>query len=598
MGFVNALEQLAGNETTGFSPSGPIYFWFSGPINAPQDDPVGSVAPGATVFLVDVDPASPNRLERNPVHIRLTTQVDSVRPAYLLQILPVPGRDLRPNTKYAAIVLRSLGAPGTAFLGQCSTLTTLLQGGVPAGAQGIAVADVFQPIIPALLDLKINPVDVAAATVFTTGDPIATLEKQVPYVAGLPPITPGSLGLRDDWPSFTALKGTIDLPQYQAGTPPFLLGGGNEVKNPAGLPLAQGTDTANFQLSVPKGKMPATGFPLYFFVHGTGGDCTQAIDRGRQLSANTPSPPGTGIASWVGPQGWGTACVSLALTPDRIGFLSFDGYVAYNFLNPVAFRDNFVQMLLELVHFRSMVLSLQIDPALCPQTDASASPNGKIFFDPNMVVFGGQSLGSYLAGMLASMLPCKGAILSGAGGSWIEFPFGPTNPVPLANVVSLLALPIGDNVDQFHPLIAAADAALGAVDNTHFHRHILREPAPGVDPPNLLVVEGHVDHQVPENLQRALILAIGLDLAGPEVGATPQDMDAIVLPISGRSQLPYPVQGNWQLASGAKKTAVYVRYPEDGILEGHYVFFQQPAVIPQVQGFLADLVAGNVPTIR
>src|SRR5207302_1586817 len=116
----------------------------------------------------------------------------------------------------------------------------------------------------------------------------------------------------------------------------------------------------------------AKGFPLYFWVHGTGGNASQVIDRGRMPAPNIEPPLGSGIASNVAPVGWATACAAGPLSPTRIGFLSAQGYIAYDFFNPVAMRDNFAQMILEMVLFRRLLLDLRIDPALCPGTDASA----------------------------------------------------------------------------------------------------------------------------------------------------------------------------------------------------------------------------------
>jgi hypothetical protein len=596
--FINEMIALVQSETVGFSPSAAIYFQFNAPINVPADDPVASVASGATVFLACVDSSSTYYLERNPVHIAYVATNDSVLPANFLEILPVPGKDMHPNTTYAAVVLRSVGTSSGNYLGQSPALTSLLAGVAPTGSSGLALAQAYAPLVAALPALGVQAKDIAAATVFTTGDPAACLYKQVPYVASLPPITPNAIGVRDVYPTFTALKGDYNVPQYQQGTPPFLISGGEQVVDQKGLPQPQYYADVNFQLSIPNGKMPAAGFPLYFYVHGTGGDSSQAIDRGYQTNANVNAPLGSGIASWVAPQGWATSCVTLPLTPERLGFWSFDGYAAYNFFNPVAFRDNFKQMLLELVHFRSMVLSIRIDPSLCPGTDASASPDGKIGFDPDTMIVGGQSLGSYLAGMLSSMFPWKGAILSGAGGSWLEFPFGPTDPFTPAQIINIVAMPSTDTLNRFHPLIELAEMAVGPVDNMFFLRHTLREPFPGFIPPHIFVVEGHDDHQVPENLQRALILALGLDLAGPEVCTGPADSDAVVLPIGGLTQLPYPVQGNFTLPMGDVRTAAFVRYEHDPVMgDGHYVFFQTPAVIPQVQTFLQGIQTGVVPSI-
>src|SRR5581483_9980188 len=135
-------------------------------------------------------PASPARLARDPVHVALTAKADSARPANLLEVLPVPGRGLRPNTLHAAIVLRKLGAPGAAFLGQPAELTDLLAGRAPAGALGARLQQSFALLPAALRDMGIHPDDVAAAAVFTTGDPAARLVAQAAALDRWPAMKP------------------------------------------------------------------------------------------------------------------------------------------------------------------------------------------------------------------------------------------------------------------------------------------------------------------------------------------------------------------------------------------------------------------------
>src|SRR5690606_16473100 len=202
----------------GFSPSGVVYLRFDAPITAPVDDPLLSVHQDSPILLVDVDPASPERLTRRPFHAQVTTTDRGYRPANLLQLLPVPGVALRPKTTYAAIVLRRLGAPGTAYLGQCQALTDLLAGAVPAGALGPRLQQAYAPLRQALHDLRIHPDDVAAATVFTTGDPTESLVRQANHVAASPPpqlVQP--LATRDVFQDYTALVGKVALPAYQSG---------------------------------------------------------------------------------------------------------------------------------------------------------------------------------------------------------------------------------------------------------------------------------------------------------------------------------------------------------------------------------------------
>src|SRR5205807_2347771 len=113
---------------------------------------------------------------------------------------PVPGLALRPDTTYAALVLRRLS------LGQSPALATVLAGRVPGGPLGAALARAFAPLGPTLRDLGIPPEEVAAATVFTTGDPTASLSRQVAAVDALPPLLPRApLEVCSVYPEFTAL---------------------------------------------------------------------------------------------------------------------------------------------------------------------------------------------------------------------------------------------------------------------------------------------------------------------------------------------------------------------------------------------------------
>lgn len=596
--FIRRIYDLASSDGRGFSPSGVAYLRFDAAITAPVDDPTLSVHPDSPVLLVDIDPTSPERLARRPFHAQVSTTDTSYRPAHLLQVLPVPGIALRPKTTYAVIVLRRLGAQGAPYLGQPPALTDLLAGNAPAGAGGARLQQAYAPLASALHDLRLHPDDIAGATVFTTGDPAESLVKQVAHVAAQPALPAGPITTRDVYPTFTALKGAYNVPAYQSGVPPYVWGG-RQVVDAQGLPVAQRYDSADFQLSVPKGRMPASGFPLYFYVHGTGGLSSQAIDIGRRVVKDVPAPLGSGIASFVAPKGWATACVEGHMSPGRVGILSGDGYANYNVLNPVAMRDNFVQMVLEQVHFRNMLMSLRIDPTLCPGTDASAATDGKVRFDPQLVICSGQSLGSYLTGMLAGTLDgFAGAVLTGAGGTWIEFGFGPRDPVDLQLVLELLTCPPGEKLDRFHPVVMGFDIAVARADNTHYVRRLYRDAPAGRRPPHVLVVEGHDDLQVPTNLQRALVLAMRSDMAGPDAGTLTKDQLAPVLPWGGQQHRPYPLGGNVVLPTGEVRTNVVVRYPEDGIRDGHYTITQRDEAKRQVAEFCEAIANGVTPIVR
>ena len=642
-GFVKIAFEVAQTQPSGFSPSGPIYFRFDAPIHVPTDDPLLSQRRDAQVFLVDIDPASPEYLSKRPIHVALTQRADSYRHAHTLQLLPVPGLGLRPETTYAAIVLRSLGAPGHEQLGQPAELAALLCGEAPTTdaepptktrkartwAERVArnaaqLQSAYAPLVAALPALELTPEQIAAATVFTTGNPAKRLIDAVDQVKQLPALPVKSLEARDDRDNdvYHALTGTYRVPQYQEGNAPYLLGRGvpNAVseagigKLTIGKVLGNGSfrydddgklvevrkRKTRFEISIPKGRMPAEGFPLHFYVHGTGGGPDEVIDRGRKTISVEQETPGEGYAMIVGKHGWACAAVATGFSPDRVGIRAGDGYLGYNFLNARAMRDNFIQMVLELVHFRALLLELEIDPALCPDTDASAAADGKIRFDPDTVVVNGQSLGSYLSGMLTATLGgFQGTVLTGAGGSWIEFPFGPKVPFPLIDLVNkLLFTKHQAGFDRFHPLLMAFDLAIGPADNAHIWRHVLNEPLPGRTPPHVLVIGGHEDLQVAIGTQRALILGIGIDMVGPDVGPTPADRLTPILPWIDGKELPYGVSNNRLLPNGMRRTAAVVRFEADEVDgDGHKVVFQLEEPQRQLVAFLDDLADGRAPRV-
>ncbi len=599
VGFVHLALQACAERCRGFAPGGTVAFRFDGELPALRDDPLASVRPDAEVFLVDVDPWSPEYLQRHPVHLSVTAKADQIRPAQLLQLLPVVGRWLLPSTTYAAVVRRRLGG---VTLGQPPALVALLEGRHPHGgdwALGEKLRRAYAPLTHALPALGLGVDDVAAATVFTTDDPVSRLTAQVQQAWRATPPRVIELKLREQRNGYSVLIGKVEMPLYQDGSPPYLLFGGHQVVDAQGTPVPQGHAEAEFQISIPHGPMPAAGYPLYFYVHGTGGQAAQLADRGYRTSYDADSKPGTTQAAVAASQGWAVASVDGPYSPNRIGLRAADGYLAYNFFRPAVMRDNLVQMMLEQAHFLKLVESLRIDPALVPQADASAVVDGALRFDPDLMVVGGQSLGSYLSGMLAATLDrFKGAILTGAGGSWIEFAFGPKKPLDLQALLEWLTLGDDDRFDRFHPFLGLYEMAAGEADNINYLPNILRRPRFGWTPPHMLVIEGHVDLQVPTNLQRALVLALGVDMLGSDVGASPAERLEPVLPWAGLRQLQGQVGGNILLPNGEPRTAGVVRYPEDGILEGHYVAYQYDQARVQIREFLGALKRGEVPVVR
>lgn len=591
--FLTTVEE----ETTGFSTSGPVYLPYNGPLDTASlsDDPASyRDDPSSPIFLVDIDPGSPDRGARFPLLIGFTEIRDPYRPAHLLEVLPAPGFELRENNLYAVVVRDSIGsADATRPLMQAPELGAALSDATPAGDLGAQVGADFAPLRTWLGEAGVDAASVVGATVYRTGDQTSELYRLAAWAAAEAAPSPTEAPTKIlEMPEYCAYMGAWEPPQFQDGTPPYSSSGGVMQLDASGVPVEQRTERSPFVVAVPKGVMPAEGFPLLFYVNGTGGLARQVIDRGVN-TADSPPTPGTGPAQIAAMHGYGASGMSGILTPERLTDAA-GGYLVYNFFNPVAMRDNFRQSILEHILFRKLVLALRIDPSTCAGVDASAASDGMVRYDPAHRVVMGQSLGSYLSGMLAALDPgYEGAILTGAGGSWVDFPFGARSPDLSVITRSVLGLRVSDPLDHFHPGIALFDLAVGPSQNLHYVDDILRHPREGVSPPHVMVIEGDDDDNISTDLQRALNAAVGTDLVGPDTGA--ERIEPWIL-LAGNQVLTPPVSLNRMTPAGPR-TAGVVRYLPDRDDGGHYVTFQLEGPKHQYGCFLETLRTTGTPTI-
>ena len=594
-------------EVEGWSPTGPTWFPFDGPLDVstlPEDPAAYRDDADAPIVLVDIDPDSPERGARSPLLVAFAeSDRDPYRPPNLLQVLPAPGFNLREGTLYGVVVRDLEAADPDRPIQQNPVLGQLLAGEVPAGDLGAGLAADWAPLRSWLDEEGIDAGTILAATVYRTGDVTSRMHAIAEWAraqpAPEPSVAPAPLL---EMPEYCAYLGAWDPPQYQAGEPPYSMEGGNMVLDEDGAPVEQRSERAPFVIAVPKGEMPAEGWPLLFYMNGTGGVARQVIDRGRATAAGPP-PAGTGPAQIAAQRGWGASGMAGILTPERLSEGGLGGYIFYNFFNPVAMRDNFRQSLVEHMFFRRLLLELRIDPSTCEGVDASAAEDGLVRYDPEHLVVMGQSLGSYLTGMLATLDPgWDGAIFTGAGGSWIEFPFGARSPDLTALARTVLSVTGTQPFDRFHPGIFLFDLAVGPSDNTHYADELLRNPTrdgqrEGFDPPHVLVIEGDDDDNISTGLQRALNAALGTDLVGMDVGA-PEDRIEPWIELRGRMRRAPPVRANVMTSAGAR-TAGVVRWLPDFDDGGHYVTFQLDGPKRQYGCFLETLLSDpeGVPTI-
>jgi hypothetical protein len=267
-------------------------------------------AADAPALLVDIDPSSPERGAMYPI-VAQTFTPDDYLATNVVALAPRPGVVLRGGTKYAYVV-REAFAPGFA---QPAGFAALANGKTPGGARGAAATTLYAPLWDALAALGIPRSDVIVATVFTTGDTVATTHARSEAIRLAFHPTIANLAL-DTTPlvGFCHLTGTIDMPQFQTGVQPFD-SGGLFVLDVNGVPEMQSTMTIPVSITLPASAMPATGWPLFQFFHGSGGVSTGLVDLGPSpTSADVPTP-GQGPGFVVAHHGIAAASSALPLNP-------------------------------------------------------------------------------------------------------------------------------------------------------------------------------------------------------------------------------------------------------------------------------------------
>jgi hypothetical protein len=598
VGFVNESRDIV-SRMKGASPYAVVTFGFDGPLPVRPTLPLHTTKVESPIQLIRLGPD--DRSHRWPIDIDMTRKADSVRPAHLLQLMPVTGMPLRAG-RYAAIVMRDVDGDGVVDAERSAPMEMALQlRAADDTPQMQAWVRALAPLVEASAELQVDLESLAAATVFDVGDETEQVRTwlqdvrtqavtDVEFDVGAPAPAPA-------YEHHQEMRGHLRQPLHQPGEPPYLVAGDDGVMVwKDGRPTPTGHADAPFVLTFPKGKMPAEGFPLMLYIHGTGGSPTQATDRGFKPRPGIANVPGVGLSSTAGALGVATACIAGPYSPDRIGWRALDGYGAYAFFHPRAMRDNFAQMLLEQTRFLAWLEQVSVDAARVPGVDASASPDGKVRFDKRKIIVAGHSLGSFLTGMMAGIHSgFAGAVLSGAGGTWIEFAFGPKDPVDLQGLLETISLPPTEDYDRFHPFIMLFQHAVAAADNTLYTSRILRVDSART-PPHVLVMEGEPDAQVPTLLQRALIRSLGVPLVGQDIGKTSLLRVLPGMHAVGLSQVDVAVDNI--VVGDLRRTGGVVRYAEDGHLDGHSVIFNRPDARAVFARFVDDIAKGKSPLIQ
>ncbi|MCC7382586.1 MAG: hypothetical protein IT384_12185 [Deltaproteobacteria bacterium] len=577
---------LAGTQRAiqgGWGVSGGVFLTTTAPIDPATlpADPPASLEPSASVFLVDIDPRSPELGRRFPLEVSFRAERDLYTPGNLLAAVPVFGFVRRPNTRYALLVTDDVRDSAGAPIG-------------PSEALGEAL----EPVADTLESLGIDRDRLAGAAVFTTFDQNATLQKLVAWAESQPaPTLTASIGVSREYSSYLALRTRFEVPVIQNGSRPYgKIGEGLITYDGAGDPEVRERQTVDIVLTLPKTPQPSGGYPLTVYLHGSGGERFEVIERGPVPEVADPGEAdpthGTGPAEWLAREGVATLAIDFPLHGSRFDPPDTSGLVFYNlFGNIEATIDNFHVAVMELTILSRLIPAITIDPSIAPgRLDAGADPSGQIHFAPERLTAMGQSMGTTLGIAWATVDPrVKGFLFSGAGGILVDIAVEAHEPVPLKPVLEgfIGLTERGETLDLAHPLLHTFENLWDRVDTIAKAPYISALPHPGLSPRQVMMTAGFRDGYFAPKSQAALAVALGASLVGDEV----EPILADTLRLAGRSTVPYPLAGN---LAGHTVGVIQRAAPHE---LGHYVVFNQEGARHQYTCFLSSVGVKEPPPI-
>lgn len=574
---VGLLENAS--QAVGFPVIPVAHFRFTAPLSPRVLDDVVPASPTSPFVIVNVDPASSDRGALVPV-VAQTHQPDPYTPENLVSIAPRPGFVLRPGTKYAAVVLKSaLDADGKP-LGENPVLARAIAGAGQTDAERRA-AEVYAPLADGLAAAGVPVADVAAATVFTTGRVVEETAAMGDAVLAAHDVTIEDLApdAMEVYPELCVLRGTVTLPQFQGGTPPFDTDG-RLVLDASGVPVQQRTEVAPVAITIPRTTMPAAGYPLVINVHGSGGYSIAMVKP--VADDGMPGDP-IGPAFPIATKGIAMAGFAMPLNPERFSGAAEDEYL--NVENFAAMRDTFRQGVLEARLFVEAIAKLEIPPAALAGCTGAELPGGATAFklDASKLAITGQSMGGMYTNMIGATDPRLGAAVpTGAGGHWTFF----IRETKLRDgqIPGFLVLVLGTSVVPtfMHPALSIAAAGLEPADPIIYMPHLARRPLPGHPVRPIYEPVGKDDSYFPTPVYDAVALAYGHEQAGDVIWPEMQT----ALSLAGLDGVvPFPVSENMTSEAGGTYTGAVVQFVADGPYDPHAIYSHRDDVKRQYSCF-------------
>ena len=289
--------------------------------------------------------------------------------------------------------------------------------------------------------------------------------------------------------------------------------------------------------------MPAEGYPLVVYYHGTEGLSTQVVNRGPIPRLGRARLPDRGPADVAGSQGFASVGSALPLNPERLDNIAamvfselLDGRIYLNPVNLSAYRDTFRQGVIEQRLLLSALERLRIAPEALEGCEGPTLPIGETHFhlQTESVIALGQSQGAQYAVMMAAVEPKIQAVVpTGSGGFWsllfatLAGPNGPDDD--LREIGRLLGqiLKRSEPLDHLYPALRLLQSSWESVEPMVYMPRIAKRPLPNHPVRSIYQPVGQGDSDFPEVVFNAVALASGVQQAGPTLWPEMQDSLAL-----------------------------------------------------------------------
>ena len=583
LGMIDGLDKVVGEHADllqahlatlggwGLRPA--IEFFIDGPVD-PASVPAVTSALTDALVLIDVDPTTPEH--GSP--IATDWRYDDTR--HVITGVPANGINLRQNARYAAVITRDIhGVDGDQIVSGQSI--ERLTHSPPAIWQ--TTADAYNEL-NAIPELKGR---IAGLTVFTTQPATSVLERGREVIANAQQVpapavafgdasiifdTPGKLdtllgqatrdtsgvrsgleqwgtdnptGIAHDHVAVVA-TGTMQIARFRRND---TLTDGPEDETfeigAFGAPIVQSIDTIPVTFVLPKGPVPAKGFPTVIFGHGLGGSRHDVLNLAEPLTSQGFAVIAIdmwGHGSRYNPTDMlnnaGAGKMQFTGDPNlHDGFGDPVGLAAYldffeNFLNIGAIRDSIRQSVLDEAR---VAMLIQAHPDL----SALAGPYGSApKLDTTHVAYLGESFGTIVGTGLAAVEPSVDLyVLDVPGGGIVD------QIVPNSPEIGSLALPYAQTIyktqgtlDRFHPAIAMMQAIIDAGDSLSYAPHVLAERAvingTGLSPRGVVLIQAALDETMPAASTYALARNFGAQVLAPHL-QLPPGLASVASPAAG-----------------------------------------------------------------